>query len=212
MDFVITAFTVIFTSFFFLKDENMFTNMIIGIVPTRYEDNTKRVLHSVNNLLVRYFTGITLETVCITLLNTTGLYLIGGISFKLAVILAFISGVLNVIPYIGPIFAGLFGIIMSVISLYGGVSDPRLGVLLIKLISIFICTHIIDILVFQPFIYSNSIKAHPLEIFIVILMAGQLGGIFGMLIAIPTYTVLRVFAKEFFNRFKIVRELTDKIE
>ena len=65
--------------------------------------------------------------------------------------------------------------------------------------------------IFQPFIYSNSVKAHPLEIFIVILIAGNIWGIWGMLIAIPAYTVIRVFAKEFLSNFKVVQKLTDKI-
>ena len=54
-------------------------------------------------------------------------------------------------------------------------------------------------------------KAHPLEIFIVILIAGSLAGIVGMLLAIPSYTVLRVFAKEFFSQFRLVQKLTEKI-
>ncbi|HNV51901.1 MAG TPA: AI-2E family transporter, partial [Tenuifilaceae bacterium] len=57
----------------------------------------------------------------------------------------------------------------------------------------------------------NSVKAHPLEIFIVLLIAGSVAGILGMLLAIPCYTVIRVFAKEFFNNFRVVQKLTEKI-
>ena len=60
---------------------------------------------------------------------------------------------------------------------------------------------------FQPLIYSTSIKAHPLEIFIVFLMAGHIGGVVGMLVAIPAYTVIRVIAMRFFYRFKIIQRL-----
>ena len=82
---------------------------------------------------------------------------------------------------------------------------------LFSFVAIFVVTHLIDVFIFQPFIYSNSVKAHPLEIFIVILIAGNIWGIWGMLIAIPTYTVIRVFAKEFLSNFKVVQKLTDKI-
>jgi predicted PurR-regulated permease PerM len=68
-----------------------------------------------------------------------------------------------------------------------------------------------DNFVLQPFIYSNSVKAHPLEIFIIILIAAKLGGITGMIIAIPAYTVIRVVAKEFLNQFKIVQKLTNSM-
>ena len=66
-------------------------------------------------------------------------------------------------------------------------------------------------ILFQPLIYSSSVNAHPLEIFLVIMIAGSLAGIPGMIIAIPLYTVIRVFAKEFFNKFKVVKKLTKKI-
>jgi predicted PurR-regulated permease PerM len=81
----------------------------------------------------------------------------------------------------------------------------------LKLLLVFFAVQVIDMVFLQPAIYSNSVKAHPLEIFLVILLAGSLAGVLGMLIAIPTYTVLRVFAKEFFNNFRVVQKLTEKI-
>ncbi len=212
VNFTVSAFTIIFVTFFFLKDTNMFSNMILLFVPVKYEENTKRALDSINTLIVRYFTGISIEAILITILNTIGLYFIGGLSFQLAVVLAFLSGVLNVIPYIGPICAGAFGTIMGFVSVYGTAGDIVWGLFIFKLIAIFTVTHLIDVFIFQPYIYSNSVKAHPLEIFIIILLAGNIGGIIGMLVAIPTYTVLRVFAKEFFSNFKLVQKLTDRME
>ena len=153
-----------------------------------------------------------MEMFFITVLNTLGLCWIGGLSFQLAVVLAFLSGVLNVIPYIGPVVAGAFGTLMGIVSMYGVMGDAVLGVLMFKFIAIFAVTHIIDVFIFQPFIYSNSVKAHPLEIFLVILLAGNIAGILGMLVAIPAYTVLRVFAKEFFSNFKLVQRLTEQMK
>ncbi len=210
--FVVSAFTITFVTFFFLKDTDMFSNMILMFVPVKYEENTKRALDSVNSLLVRYFTGISMEAILITILNTIGLCWIGGLPIQLAVVLAFLSGVLNVIPYIGPVVAGAFGTLMGVVSLYGTAGDAVLGIFMLKLIAVFVVTHLIDVFIFQPYIYSNSVKAHPLEIFLVILLAGNIAGIIGMLVAIPAYTVLRVFAKEFFSNFKLVQKLTDSME
>ena len=207
----VSIFTIIFVTFFFLKDNSTFTNMILVFIPDKYEENTRRAISSVNSLLIRYFTGISMEMICITILNTLGLHFICGVSFQMSVVLAFLSGVLNVIPYIGPLTAGAFGTIMGIISFYSAGADPALGALTIKLIATFAVTHLIDVFIFQPYIYSNSVKAHPLEIFLVILIAGNVAGIVGMLIAIPAYTVLRVFAKEFFSKFKVVQKLTDKM-
>lgn len=212
VNFFITIFTVLFVTFFFLKDSNTFSNMVMLFVPSKYESNTKRALESVNKLLIRYFTGISVETLLITFLNTIGLYFICGVNFQTAVVLAFLSGVLNVIPYIGPLSAGLFGTIMGVISIYSTGINPVLNILIFKLVLTFTVTHLIDVFIFQPFIYSNSVKAHPLEIFLVILIAGNIGGIVGMLVAIPAYTVIRVFAKEFLYKFEVVQKITDKME
>ena len=207
----ISIFTIVFVTFFFLKDNSTFTNMILIFIPDKYEENTRRAIASVNGLLIRYFTGISVEAIFITVLNTIGLHFICGVSFQMSVVLAFLSGVLNVIPYIGPLTAGGFGTIMGIISFYGAGADPVITTLTIKLIAVFTATHLIDVFIFQPYIYSNSVKAHPLEIFLVILIAGNVAGIIGMLIAIPAYTVLRVFAKEFLFRFKVVQKLTDRM-
>ncbi|MBR4095217.1 MAG: AI-2E family transporter, partial [Bacteroidales bacterium] len=102
--------------------------------------------------------------------------------------------------------------LLGVVSLYGVSGETVLGLLIVKLVAVFVVTHIIDVFIFQPYIYSNSVKAHPLEIFLVILLAGNIAGILGMLVAIPAYTVLRVFAKEFFSNFKLVQRLTDRME
>lgn len=205
----ISAFTIVFVTFFFLKDNSTFTNMILIFVPDKYEKNTRRAISGINSLLIRYFTGISIEAMFITILNTLGLSLVCGVNFQMSVVLAFLSGVLNVIPYIGPLTAGAFGTVMGIISFYSAGIEPQLAPLTLKLIAVFVVTHLIDVFVFQPYIYSNSVKAHPLEIFLVILIAGNVGGIVGMLIAIPSYTVLRVFAREFFYRFKVVQKLTD---
>ena len=209
---VVDAFTIIFVTFFFLKDNNTFTNMVLLFVPERYEQPTRRAIESVNNLLIRYFTGISIEIIFITILNTIGLKFIGGVYFQMAVVLAFLSGVLNVIPYIGPLVAGIFGTVMGLISLYSAGTEPVFWSTIITLAGVFTVTHLIDVFIFQPYIYSNSVKAHPLEIFLIILIAGNVAGIIGMLIAIPAYTVIRVFAKEFFYKFTVVQKLTDKMD
>ena len=209
INFGISVFVISFITFFFLKEQNMFNNMVTALFPDKYEKNINHAIASVSKLLGRYFIGISVETLCITILNGLGLHLIAGVEFSLAFALAFISGVLNVIPYIGPWIGGIFGILMSLVG--HDLSNPHLFGFVLTVGAVFFVTHMIDVFIFQPFIYSNSVKAHPLEIFIVILIAGSIGGIIGMLVAIPSYTVLRVFAREFFSNFKLVQKLTDNI-
>ncbi len=185
--------------------------MLLAIVPDKYESNVKHAMRSITNLLVRYFLGITLECLCITILNTVGLHFIAGLDFSLAVVLAFVSGILNVIPYIGPISSGAIGVLIGVISNYGDMATLDLWPFVLTVIAVYLVTHMIDIFLFQPYIYSSSVKAHPLEIFIVILVAGYIGGVVGMLVAIPSYTALRVLAAEFLSNFKVVQRLTKSI-
>jgi len=207
----IGIFVVCFTTFFFLKEKDMFNNIVLSLFPEKYEQNASRALQSTNHLLSRYFIGISIEILAITTLNTIGLTFFCGFEFKLAIVLAFASGVLNVIPYIGPIVGGLLGVLFGMLGYYQAAAGVGLFLFLLPIVSVYIVTHMIDIFIFQPYIYSNSVKAHPLEIFMVILIAGSIGGVVGMLVAIPTYTVIRVFAGEFFNHFKVVQKLTSRI-
>ena len=81
-----------------------------------------------------------------------------------------------------------------------------------KICSVFVIIQLLDTILFQPLVVSNTVKAHPLELFLVVLSAGTLGGIGAMIIAIPIYTILRIIAKEFLNNFKIVQKLTHDLE
>lgn len=82
---------------------------------------------------------------------------------------------------------------------------------MIRVLSVFIIMQIIDNFVLQPIIFSKSVKAHPLEIFLVVLIGAKLGGILGMVLAIPLYTVFRVIGKVFLSEFKVIQNLTRNI-
>ena len=210
INFTVGLFMVLFVSFFFLQDNQAFKKMILLFVPEKYHPNTVRALSSIKNLLARYFTGITLETILITVLNTIGLHFICHLPFGLSVILALISGILNVVPYIGPWIGGGIGTIVGLFSIYetgaAGIAGDLVNII-IKLVSVFTITHLLDLFIFQPFIYSSSVRANPLEIFLIIMIGGQIAGIIGMLIAVPAYTTIRVFAIEFFSETEMVKRL-----
>jgi predicted PurR-regulated permease PerM len=205
----VATFAISFITFFFLKEEKLFNQAVMFAFPQRYEEQVKRALSSIHRLLVRYFIGIFSDILCMMLMLTLGLTFIAGFSWHQAMFIGLLAGVLNMIPYVGPLVGYALG---TVICLVTAVNDgvPLLPFLL-KMLAVFVTAQVVDASMLQPFIYSNSIKAHPLEIFLIILVAGSLGGILGMLIAIPTYTVLRVFAKEFFNNFRLVQKLTENI-
>ncbi len=207
---VIGIFSITFITFFFLKDQHLFFESILMWVPDKYVDNVTRALYSIKRLLTRYFIGIIIQSTCIMILITIGMT-IAGIDFQQALVMGLILGILNVIPYVGP-WLGLFiAIIMGVASHitqdFGMVVIP----LVTYMIIVEIVTHLIDNIVFQPVIFSNSVRAHPLEIFVVVLAAGYAAGIPGMILGIPAYTVMRVFAREFFYNFKAVQKITSSL-
>ncbi|MCD8206338.1 MAG: AI-2E family transporter [Bacteroidales bacterium] len=206
----IALFSIIFISFFFFKDGNLFTKMITALVPDKSEDDAKTALSDIGRLLTRYFVGLLVEIIGVGLLNFLGLALIAKLDVNTAVSIAAFTGILNVIPYIGPIFGGVLGTVLALLVKYSSAGvglDVSFWVFVLILVAVFCITQIIDNYLYKTVIFSNSIKAHPLEIFVVTIMAGALGGMVGMLVAIPCYTMLRVIAGRFFRNVKFVRRL-----
>lgn len=203
----VAIFSISFITFFFLKDQHLFFESILMWVPDKYTDGFMRALYSIKNLLTRYFIGILIQCTCVMILIDVGM-IIAGIDFQQALVMGLIVGILNVIPYIGPWLGWFITLIMGVASHV----DQEIVPLIYYMTIVVGVTQFIDNVIFQPFIFSNSVKAHPLEIFIVVLAAGFAAGIPGMIFGIPGYTVLRVFAREFFYSFKPVQKITSGLD
>jgi predicted PurR-regulated permease PerM len=204
----IGVFSVMFLSFFFLRDPHLLRNGILVFTPAKWEDHVRTILHKTKVMLSRYFLGLMTEVISMITLISLGLTIFG---VKNALLIGFLGGLMNIIPYLGPIIGASIGVILGVTSTLSlGMYDTVLITTLI-IIMTFVIANLIDNLVLQPLIYSKSVYAHPIEIFLVIIMAGSLAGIPGMILAIPTYTVIRIVAKEFLSGFKVVDELTKNI-
>lgn len=206
----VALFSITFITFFFLKEKKLFLRILLAIIPEKHSEGVRNTLNSVQPLLIRYFVGILIQTTCVAVLNTFGLWII-GLDFSHAVVIGIVTGILNLIPYIGPLIGAAFGLLIGLIL---HINDPMTILMseLIYMIIVFSITALIDNTVLQPLIYGNSVYAHPLEIFIVILIAGSLAGIPGMILAIPGYTVVRVILKEFFADRRIVKSLTRRLD
>uniref|UniRef100_UPI0032171797 AI-2E family transporter n=1 Tax=uncultured Draconibacterium sp. TaxID=1573823 RepID=UPI0032171797 len=208
---LIGFFSVSFITFFFLKDETMFREFVILLVPTNIEKKVTHILDSISYLLRRYFIGLIFEVFMVMLLDTIGLTIV-GIEFEHAVVIALFCGLFNVIPYLGPWMGAALGLLIGaalhINADFMSETLPLLGWMTL----VFALVQVADNVLFQPLIYSSSVKAHPLEIFLVILAAGSLAGILGMILAIPVYTIFRVIAKEFFDNMKLVRKITKNLE
>ena len=212
----IAIFAVIFIAFFFIKSPGLASSIITAFVPDTYENKARESINKTGVLITRYFVGLVIEVLGVSLLNFLGLLLIARMGFEYSLGIAFMTGVLNIIPYIGPLLGGVLGVSMSIIIKYACVTSYGINVgilpFILILAGIFIFTQMIDNYVFQPVIYSNSVHVHPLEIFIVFLIAGHIGGIVGMFAAIPAYTVIREIAGQFLGNVKAIRMLTSSGE
>ncbi|UPS90914.1 AI-2E family transporter [Bizionia sp. M204] len=206
--FSIGLFSVLFISFFFLKDSKLFENSLLTLVPDSKVSRVKNSIEKIKDLLSRYFVGLVFQISVIFVIYTIGLLIVG---VENAVVIAFLCALINLIPYLGPVIGGCIMVLLTMTSNLGSsFSDVILPETLYVLIVIAI-GQLIDNFISQPVIFSRSVKSHPLEIFLVIVIAGLLFGIVGMIIAIPAYTALKVILKEFLADNKIVQSLTKNL-
>lgn len=200
--------SVLFITFFFLKDKIMFTNGVKKILPDNHEDQILNSFTKINEMLSRYFIGLLIQLSIVFILYLIVLLIFG---VENAFVIAFLCALLNIVPYVGPLIGSVLAAILTMISNLGGnFQNDILPTTLYVMVGFWV-VQLIDNNISQPLIFSKSVNSHPLEIFLVTLTSGFLFGITGMIIAIPFYTMIKVIAKEFFPENKIVQLITKNI-
>ncbi|MBX3101263.1 MAG: AI-2E family transporter [Bacteroidetes bacterium] len=205
--FIMGIFAVLFMSFFFLKQPGTLHQIFITIVPDNQNDKMANAIEDVKRLLRRYILGLLCQVLCVSGLLALGLWIIG---YQNALVIGLFGGLLNLVPYLGPLIGSGVGMLFYLTTHMDQPFYSELLPMLALIAAIFLTVQMIDGFLLQPFLFGASIKAHPLEIFVVILIGGQVGGIIGMIIAIPTYTTLRVLASTFYPQNRFVRALMGK--
>ncbi|NLP56644.1 AI-2E family transporter [Lutibacter sp. B1] len=201
-------FSVIFIAFFFMKDTHLMENSIYVLVNDKNEIKLRKSLSTIKNLLSRYFIGLIFQITILFVIYTIVLLIFG---IENAIVIAFLCALLNLIPYIGPLVGGVIMLFLTMSSNLG--QDFRTEILptTIYVMIGYIFAQLIDNFISQPLIFSKSVKSHPLEIFIIIMIGGFLFGVTGMIIAVPTYTAIKVILKAFLADNKIVKSLTKNL-
>lgn len=207
--FVVGIFSILFLTFFLLRDNNIVHNIFIAITPDDQTLRMKNILHDSRVMLTRYIFGLISEVLCMVILIFIGLTIFG---IENALVIAIIGGFMNIIPYLGPLMGCAIGVVVGIISNLGINAYDMILPNTLEIAGVFLVANAIDNFVLQPTIYSKSVFAHPIEIFLVILMAGNIGGVVGMIVAIPAYTLIRIIAKQLLSEFKFVEMLTKKID
>ncbi|MDQ3110686.1 MAG: AI-2E family transporter [Bacteroidota bacterium] len=206
---MIAFFAISFFTFFFIKDGPAILEMLLLLIPVQRLKNVRNILHESQLMLRKYFTGVLIDVVFVAAFVSIGLSILG---VKNAFIIGVFAGVMNIVPYVGPLIGGAFAIMIGVSSnltldFYSGLLP-----LIEKIILVFVLMNLTDGFLVQPFIFSKRVKAHPIEIFLVVLVAGTVAGIGGMIVAVPLYTIIRIIAKEFLSKYRFVQRLTDELE
>ena len=203
--FSIGLFSVLFISFFFLKDSRLFESGVLIFIPDNKESRWKTSSTKIKDLLSRYFVGLIFQILILFIIYMIGLLIIG---VENAVVIAFLCALLNLIPYVGPVIGA---ILMLTLTMTSNLGESFSEIILPKtywVLLVFAIGQLVDNFGSQPIIFSKSVKSHPLEIFLVILITGILFGVIGLIIAIPAYTAIKVILKAFLSENKIVKRLT----
>ncbi|MDX1903324.1 MAG: AI-2E family transporter [Thermonemataceae bacterium] len=191
------ALAISFMTFFLLFEKGIFRRIVISTIPNRYFEVLITAFYKIEHLLSNYLRGIFIET-----LSVFVIYSVVGtlLDIPYALTIAAFASSINFIPYLGPFSGYGFGLLVILSSSFS--SDLPLSLTLAKFSALFFTVRLVDDIFLQPFIFSKSIKAHPLEIFVVIFGGASLAGAIGMVVAIPSYTILKVTFQELMKGFK----------
>ena len=201
-------FSVLFISFFFMKDSKLLMSSVLTILPNKSEHKFSKSTEIIKNLLSRYFIGLVAQITILFVLYTITLLIFG---IKNAVVIAFLCALLNLIPYIGPMIGAIIMFLLSMSSNLGQDFQTEILPTTIYVMIGYFITQLVDNFFSQPFIFSKTTKSHPLEIFLIIIIGGLLFGVVGMITAVPLYTALKVILKVFLSDNRIVKSLTKDI-
>ena len=201
-------FSVLFISFFFMKDSQLLAKGLLTIIPKGTERRFSKSLETINNLLSRYFIGLLFQITILFVLYTLILLI-----FRIdnAIVIAFLCALLNLIPYIGPMIGAVIMFILSMTGSIGQDFQSEIVSTSLWILFWYFIAQFIDNFLSQPLIFSKTTKSHPLEIFLIIIIGGILFGVVGMITAVPLYTALKVILKEFLADNKIVKSITKDI-
>jgi len=203
---IIDLFAIIFLSFFFLKDPGMLPGFLLKVTPFKYRKQLHNVLSKSKKLLSRYFIGLLCQISLNIITYSLALWII-GVKGPLAI--GFFTGIIIIIPYLGGIIAMVAGVVLGVTGVIAVGDYPMILPMILRIIIAMGIVQLIDNNVFAPLIQGKSVKAHPVEIFLVVIAAASLGGMIAMVVAVPAYGFIKIVASEFLSTFPVIRNFSD---
>src|SRR5262249_50332473 len=191
---------------FLCFDNGQIRRFFIRLVPNRYFELSLTVLDRLDDAIGRYLRGTLIECFLVGLTLVVGLILL-GIPAEIAVAIGVVSGLLNAVPFLGTAIALVIGVSYALIAesirpLIPGLNPNDLALYVLILV---VLTHVLDDLVFQPFVLGSAVNVHPLVVVIAIVAGSLIMGLWGMLFAIPTVVVVKTAVATLFKELKDYR-------
>ena len=202
--FFFNLFSIVFLSFFFLQDNKMLPRFILLITPEKYDVQIRNVMSKSKDLLSRYFIGLIIQIMANIVTYSLALYIVG---VKSPLVIGFFTGIIIIVPYLGGIISMILGVILGVTGVISTGDYAMIMPMVIRILVAMFIVQTIDNNVFAPLIQGKSVKAHPVEIFLVVIAAASFGGILGMVVAVPAYGFIKIIAREFLSNFRVIRHI-----
>ena len=191
----LTLFIIVpFALFFFLAEGRTIKRAIIEQVPNRYLELILNLLHRIDRQLGSYMRGMVLSVIIVSLLSSTGLYIIGLEHF---LVIGLLAGLANVIPYMGPAIGIIAGVVAAVLQ-YSALS---FGVV-IPVVIVFAIVQLVDNVFVAPMVVGRSVNLHPLLVIFAVFVGSELFGAVGMLLAVPTTAVIKVSVRTIYEGWR----------
>jgi len=188
--FVLSLVTVPFILFYLLYEGEKLPKFVLGIFPPRMRNDASQVMKAMDHQISHYILGQILVSICIGVMMTIGFLIIG---LDYAFLLGFLAMITSVVPYLGPAIAITPAIIIALVN------SPFM---VLKLIIVWTIVQLIEGKLITPNIMGTSLKIHPITIIFVLLTAGSLFGVAGVVLGIPGYAVIKVLVSHMFKLFK----------
>ena len=177
-------------TFFLLKDEKKFAAFTLKIIPPKFRKDAKEIIATMNNQVGAYLKGQIMVSIAIGLLTFIGFLIIG---MPYSGTLSIFVCITAFVPYVGPVVAFIPAAIIAIMSSFG---------LLIKMCIVWALVQMISGHFIEPQVMGKHLVVHPLTIIIVLLVMGDLLGVFGLVFGIPIYAIMKVLAIYMFKKFK----------
>jgi putative permease len=183
-------FLVPFFTFFLIRDSDSFKKTLLSFTPNTVFERFYYVIHVFNRQLGDYFFAKFVEAVIVGTIITLGLVLMGVSN---AIILGFIAGLTNIVPYVGPILGVLPAVVLVMLD-YGLTSQTMGGVLVLYAVA-----NAVDAFFVFPFLVSKIVNLHPMIVAISVIAGSHYAGITGMVLSIPVVAAIKLIITEIYN-------------